>query len=205
MARRLLRKIAKEDGSDDKHARSFAECCINILQNGCRYNKATEYHIKRLLTGHNEQVCEDILNEMDKPHRTFFRPKNMGPPPPPPPPPAPPPPQRRKRRFQSPVTSPIQTRRFKSPIRIQNELDRKRPLYYEDRNPHVYNKHRPTTNTKRKPWRKRFGRTGARPGANSMGRVEPERGRVLPRVESTSREPERKANGSQMTIPNFVV
>ena len=204
MARRLLRKIAKEDGCDDKHARSFAECCINILQNGCRYNKATEYHIKRLLNGHNEQVCEDILNEMDKPHRMLFRPKNLGPQPPPPPPSEPPPSRRKKRRFQSPATSPIHVRRFKSPIRIHNEFDRKRPLYYEDRNPHVYNKHRPTTNTKRK-WRNRGRRTGPQSSANSMGRVEPERGRVLPRVESTSREPERKANGSQMTIPNFVV
>ena len=200
MARRLLRKIAKEDGCDDIHARSFAECCINILQNGCRYNKATEYHIKRLLTGHNEQVCEDILNEMDKPHRMLFRPKNMGPPPPPPPPPRPPP-QQRKRRFQSPPTSPIQNRRFRSPIRIQRDFDRKRPLYYEDRNPHVYNKNRPTNHHRRNHRRNR----GARPSANSMGRVEPERRRVLSRVESTSREPERKANGSQMTIPNFVV
>ena len=188
MARRLLRNIAKEDGSDDKRAKSFAECCINILQNGCRYNKATEYHIKRLLTGHTEKVCEDILNEMDKPHRMLFRPKNMGPPPP------------RKRRFQSPPTSPIRARRFQSPIRIQPGADRKRPLYYEDRNPHVVNKHRPNHH-RRKPWRNR----SAQPGTHSMGRVEPERRRVLPRVESTPREPERKANGSQMTIPNFVV
>ena len=200
MARRLLRSIAKEDGSDDKHARSFAECCINILQNGCRYNKATEYHIRRLLTGHNEQVCEDILNEMDKPHRMLFRPKNLGPQPPPPPPPPPP---RRKRRFQSPATSPIQTRRFKSPIRIQNGFDRKRPVYYEDRNPYVYNQNRPNYQRRRTPQWKRCVRP--RSGSNPMGRVEPERRRVLPRVESTPCEPERKANGSQMTLPNFVV
>lgn len=75
MARQLLRKIAIEDGRTESQARSFAECCINILQSGCKYNKGVERHIKRLLRDRQEKVCCDIIEAINKPNRDFFRKK----------------------------------------------------------------------------------------------------------------------------------
>ena len=78
MARQLLRKIAIEDGRTESQARSFAECCINILQSGCKYNKGVERHIKRLLKDRQEKVCCDIIEAINKPNRDFFRTSKNG-------------------------------------------------------------------------------------------------------------------------------
>ena len=42
MARKQLRQIELDDGANYNSASCFAECCINILQLGCRYPKGVE-------------------------------------------------------------------------------------------------------------------------------------------------------------------
>jgi len=115
-----------EDGRDENGAKAFAECCINILQSGCRYNKGVEKHIKRLLKDREEKICVDVIQTMEKPHRQFYIPKQKKSPP------------KRKRRWKE---------------QDFNKPDHNR-IYYVDRNPYEYNKYRPRhENRKRKSYR----------------------------------------------------
>ena len=82
MARKLLREIAKGDGANTMNCHSFAECCIHILQSGCRYNSSVENHIKRLLEPREDKICMDILSVMSRPHRWIKKARELGPPPP---------------------------------------------------------------------------------------------------------------------------
>ena len=66
MARRILRQIAKADGAGKAQADCFAECCINILQQGCSYPSGVEKRIERLLKDREETVCADILLRVEK-------------------------------------------------------------------------------------------------------------------------------------------
>ena len=169
MARRLLREIAMRDGSNKGRANSFAECCINILQTGCRYSKQVEHHIKRLLRTQEEKVCCDILETMKRPHREVYRPKNLGPAPP------------QKRRFQSPDS------------RVH---DHNLPLYYTDKNPHEYNRFRPEQQQHYHQHHRKRKRRRYQPEPRQMGRMESERGRTHARTEPSQSQPKRSGNGS---------
>jgi hypothetical protein len=171
MARKLLRQLALDDGRDKNGAISFAECCINILQSGCRYNKGVEKHIKRLLENREEKVCQDILLTLKKPNRDMFIPK-----------------QRdmfipKQRDMFIPKQTAPKKRRWKE--RDSNQYDRKRP-YYIDKRPNEYNRHRPYRENQRFRRNKRN-----QSNSNQMGRMEFKRRRTHARsgkVPSQSKE-----------------
>lgn len=189
MARRMLRDIAKKDGSDEKRANSFAECCIHILQTGCRYNKQVESHITRLLCDREEKVCCDVLNVLKKPHRQIFRPRNMGPAPPPTSIPY----------FHATERSQHGKRRFQSPD--SRSRDHNRNLYYTDRNPHEHNQYRPGNqqhNQCRPGGRnrhKRRRRQHHQSQSRQVGRVEPERGGTHARPQPLPGQSQRTSDG----------
>ena len=140
MARKELRKLATDDGADFNHASCFAECCINILQMGCRYPKGVEKRIERLLKDRGG-VCSDIILRMKAPRGGIQKLRKLGP--------APPgyKVERDKDGFphfvyiekSQHVNNRAQhvnnKKRWRS--RSPDRNDRNRPLYYEDRNPNV--------------------------------------------------------------------
>jgi len=175
MARKELRKIAMDDGADFNHASCFAECCINILQMGCRYPKGVEKRIERLLKDRGG-VCSDILMRMKAPRGGIKKVRKLGP--------APPGYKVEKDKDGFPHFVYIEKsqhgnnrKRWRS--RSPDRNDRNRPLYYEDRNPHVYNQRRPYDQQQQQRQFKR--RKKRRPHSNQMGRMEPQRGRTFSR------------------------
>ena len=172
MARKLLRKISIEDGATEAQSFCFAECCINILQQGCTYPKGVEKRIMRLLENREEDVCADIVSRMKAPRSGMMKARKLGPPPP------------GYKVLHDKDGFPYfvreeksqhadNKRRWSSPPRDRN--DRKRTLYYEDKNPHAYNQYRPRSPTDRhngtqRP-NKRRRRDHYRPNRNQMGRM----------------------------------
>lgn len=165
MARKLLREIALKDGAERPQAVCFSECCINILQQGCSYPKGVENRIRKLLTGRNETVCADILLRMDGPRGGIKKSRKLGPPPP---------------GFKTlhdtdgfPYFVRIEksqhdTGRKRWRSRSPDRNDRKRVIYYEDRNPNEYNQYRPKES---RHVRGRKRRRTYRPDSNQMGRM----------------------------------
>lgn len=165
MARRLLREIARKDGAKEAQAICFAECCINILQQGCSYPSGVENRIKTLLKGRDETVCADILLRMDAPRGGMKKSRKLGPPPP-----------GYKTLYDTDgfpyfvriEKSQHDTGRKRWRSRSPDRNDRKCVIYYEDKKPHEYNQYRP-----REPRydRGRKRRKTHRPNSNQMGRV----------------------------------
>jgi len=93
-------------------------------------------------------------------------------------------------------------RRWKSPPPDSRQYDRKR-LYYVDKRPHEYNRHRPATNKRGR------GETYNKPKVDQMGRMEFKRRRTHARVGQIQGQPEGKTNGTpeieyRSGIPNFI-
>lgn len=200
MARKELRKIAMEDGADFNRASCFAECCINILQMGCRYPKGVEKRIERLLADRGG-VCADILMRLKAPRGGMKKTRKLGPPPP-------------GYKVETDkdgfpyfvyieksqhINNKAQHGRGKKRWRSRSpdRNDRNRPLYYEDRNPNVYNQHRPIDTQSQYARQRQFKRRKSRrPHPNQMGRMEPERGRTFSRPTEIQRKPQGKTTGS---------
>ncbi len=166
MARKLLRKLAIEDGANFNSASCFAECCINILQMGCSYPKGVEKKIKRLLENRKEKVCLDILTRMHGPRGGIKKVRNLGPPP------------KGYSVLKDKDGFPYFVRNEKSQhgnsrkrwrSRSPDRNDRKRTIYYEDKNPNVYNQYRPRSPDRNEFRRDPKRRRNNRPNANKMG------------------------------------
>ena len=169
MARRLLREIAKNDGAQNAQAACFAECCINILQQGCSYPSGVENRIIKLLSNRNETICADILLRMKAPRGGMKKTRKLGPTP-----------EGYKKLIDKdgfPYFVRIEKsqhdssrKRWRSQSPDRN--DRQRTLYYEDKNPHEYNPYRPR---KYEHDRGRKRRKTNRPNRYQMGRMESKR------------------------------
>lgn len=183
MARKELRQIALDDGANYNSASCFAECCINILQLGCRYPKGVEKKIQRLLKDRGG-VCSDIILRMNAPRSGMKKTRNLGPPP-------------KGYKIEKdkdgfPYFVYIEKsqhdrgrKRWRSPT--NDRTDHERPIYYEDRNPHGYNQRRPYNSQYQ--YNQRNQRRGKRrPNPNQMGRMEPKRGRTLSRPTKIQRK-----------------
>ena len=168
MARKLLRKISLEDGATEAQSFCFAECCINILQQGCTYPKGVEKRILRLLETREENVCADIVSRMKAPRSGMMKARKLGPPPP------------GYKVLHDKDGFPYfvreeksqhanNKRRWRSPPR--DRYDRKRTLYYEDRNPNVYNQYRPRSPNDGQRANKRRRREQYRPNRHQVGRM----------------------------------
>ena len=140
MARRILRQIAKADGAGKAQADCFAECCINILQQGCSYPSGVEKRIERLLKDREETVCADILLRMKAPRGGMKKTRNLGPTP-----------EGYKKLidkdgfpyFVRVEKSQHDTGRKRWRSRSPDRNDRQQTLYYVDKNPYEYNPYRP--------------------------------------------------------------
>ena len=177
MARKQLRQIALDDGANYNSASCFAECCINILQLGCRYPKGVEKKIQRLLKDRGG-VCADVIMRMKAPRGGAKKTRNLGPPP-------------KGYKIEKdkdgfPYFVYIEKsqhdrgrKRWRS--NSPDRTDQNRPLYYEDKNPHGYNQRRPYDSQYQYNQRPKRRKTG-RPHPNQMGRMEPQRGRTFSRT-----------------------
>ena len=206
MARKLLRAIALDDGATPNGASSFAECCINILQQGCSYPTGVEKRIRKLMEGRTETVCADIIMRMDAPRGGFAKRRKLGPPPP------------GYKTVKDKDGFPYFVRLEKSQhadgrkrcrSRSPDRNDQRR-LYYEDKNPNGYHPYRPRQPTQNyHPYRPRqptqnYQQRGRRPkrrrtsgpNTNQMGRVGSVSGGALPRFGEIQRQPQRKTNGT---------
>ena len=200
MARKELRKIATDDGADFNHASCFAECCINILQMGCRYPKGVEKRIERLLKDRGG-VCADIIMRMKAPRGGMKKTRKLGP--------APPGYKVEKDKDGFPyfvyieksqhVNNRTQHRNNKKRWRSRSpdRYDRNRPVYYEDRNPHVYNQYRPHDTQYQYGQQRQYKRprNSRRPHPNQMGRMESQRGRTFSRPTEIPRKSQGKTTG----------
>ena len=183
MARKLLRQIAIDDGAPYNVASCFAECCINILQLGCRYPKGVEKKIQRLLKDRGG-VCADIILRMNAPRSGMKKTRNLGPPP-------------KGYKIEKdkdgfPYFVYIEKsqhdrgrKRWRS--NSPDRSDQNRPIYFEDRNPHVYNQRRPYE-PQRYNDRRYHRRKNGGPNTNQMGGMEPERGRTFSRPSKIQRK-----------------
>lgn len=165
MARRILRQIAKDDGAEKNQADCFAECCINILQQGCSYPSGVENRIERLLKDRKETICADILLRMKAPRGGIKKTRKLGPVP-----------EGYKKLidkdgfpyFVRIEKSQHDTGRKRWRSRSPDRNDRQRTLYYEDKNPYEYNQYRPR---QQRHERGRKRRKTHRPNSNQMGRM----------------------------------